>query len=133
MTTFTIHFKEKNQQRIQLFLEFVKSLDFVQSIEPETVSPPSPSQPKEPDSDLQYQTLQQIKDLYTDEWVLLANPQFREADIAGGIVLFHDKDKSKLFQNAKELVKKYPNATHIYTGEFPKRSKIGLIKMLNNG
>ena len=116
MTTFTIHFKEKNQQRIQLFLEFVKSLDFVQSIEPETVSPPSPSQPKEPDPNLQYQTLQQIKDLYTDEWVLLANPQFKETEIASGIVLFHDKDKSKLFQNAKELVKKHPNATHIYTG-----------------
>ena len=75
-------------------------------------------------------SFEEMKVLYPNEWILLGNPQKEDGKVLGGIVLFHSKDKRELAKNGSELVNKFDSATHIYTGEFPKNDKIGIIRQV---
>lgn len=120
MSSYNIVFQEKQSNQVELFLQFIQTLDFVASVQKIEENPA-----KE-----EFMSMEDMKKNYPDEWVLLGNPQKEEGKVLGGIVLFHSKDKRDLAKNGSELVKPYDSATHIYTGEFPKNDKIGIIRQV---
>lgn len=78
-----------------------------------------------------YMSIETIKKLYPNEWVLVASPQKEGHKIIGGTVLVHDANKRLMALQGRDLIKNYPSATHFYTGEMPKYAKIGIIKKVN--
>jgi hypothetical protein len=76
-----------------------------------------------------YLSIEMIKKLYPDEWVLVASPKKEGTKIIGGTVLVHDADKRLMALQARDLIKNYPSATHFYTGEILHYAKIGIIKL----
>ena len=79
-------------------------------------------------------TLQQIKEMYPNEWVLVGNPDLGDPKKLGsivkklisGIVLDHSKDKREVAEKAKGLPLYMERFTCIYTGEFPGHSRTWL-------
>ena len=70
-------------------------------------------------------SLEQIKTMYPDQWILIGNPVLSEPEINAsilsqfikGIVLFASKDKRELGYKAAELRKDVETTACIYTGE----------------
>lgn len=129
MTSYAIHLKGADNQRMKLLVEFIKSLDFVQSVEEfqETVSDNVLATDTEG-----YMSFEQIKQTYPNEWILLANTQEEGMNILGGTVLLHESDKRQLALKGRDLIKNHTKTTHFYTGEFPKRRTIGLMRKIEN-
>lgn len=74
-------------------------------------------------------SIEQIKTLFPNEWVLLGNPEYQNMKILKGIVIFHNKDKRELAYEARDKSawrQTYESATTIYTGEFPKNRRFWL-------
>lgn len=75
-------------------------------------------------------SLEQIKALYPNEWVLLANPIFQNSKILTGIVVLHNADKHQLAIEARsksaDWQKEFVGLTTIYTGTFPKNRRFWL-------
>lgn len=79
-------------------------------------------------------TIDEIKALYPDQWVLVGNPQMRADNFAGplihkiinGIVLYHSKDKREIGYKAVEIAKTVEETACIYTGTIPKNRKFWL-------
>ncbi len=74
-------------------------------------------------------SMEQIKALFPNEWVLLGNPEYQNMKILKGIVILHNKDKRELAYEAREKNAWryiYESATTIYTGEFPKNRRFWL-------
>jgi hypothetical protein len=72
-------------------------------------------------------SMEQIKTLFPNEWVLLGNPEYQNMKILKGTVILHHKDKRELAYEAREKNEWrqiYESATTIYTGEFPKNRRI---------
>ena len=75
-----------------------------------------------------------IKKMYPDEWVLLANPEMKEPTIQAsivsqlvrGIVLAHSKDKREIAYQSRSLKQGFKRYTCVFTGEIS-RSFSGLI------
>ena len=73
-------------------------------------------------------SIEDIKNMYPDQWVLIGNPTLRNPQSNGaiinrlisGIVLLASKDKRELAYKAKDLVKDYDETACIFTGEIPK-------------
>ena len=131
MNSYSIHFKNADSQKINAFIDFVKSLDFVQSVESFSLPKPAPSKPKKTAQADEFQTVAEIKRLFPNEWVLLANPRHEGIEILGGTVVLHDPDKRSMAVRGRDLVKNYQGITHFFTGEFPKRATIGLMRKIN--
>lgn len=129
MTSYAIHLKGADNQRMKLLVEFIKSLDFVQSVEEfqETVSDNVLATDTEG-----YMSFEQIKQTYPNEWILLANTQQEGMNILCGTVLLHESDKRQLALKGRDLIKNHTKTTHFYTGEFPKRRTIGLMRKIEN-
>ncbi len=83
---------------------------------------------------MQELTLNQIKALFPNEWVLIGNPILDEPEVESsiisqlisGVVIFHSKDKREIVYHTKEEKKNYETTTLIYTGEIPKGRKFWL-------
>jgi hypothetical protein len=75
-----------------------------------------------------YMLIDTIKKLNPNEWVLVASPKREGTKIVGGTVLAHDASKRYMALQGRDLIKKYPDATHFYTGEMPHYAKIGILK-----
>lgn len=71
-------------------------------------------------------TIEQIKESYPKQWVLIAEPNIQNTLVLGGIVLFGSKDKREIAYKRINWREKYKSATTIYTGEFPKNRKFWL-------
>jgi hypothetical protein len=71
-------------------------------------------------------TIDKIKSLYPDEWVLLGNPVMDESklDVLEGIPLFHSKDKKEVCYVGREKTANFDKITLIYTGTFTPTRKI---------
>lgn len=74
-------------------------------------------------------SIEQIKEAYPDEWVLIGNPIMDESDlhILSGIPVLHSKDKKEIayFGRAKAL--EYQTVMVIYTGQFKPVKRIATI------
>jgi hypothetical protein len=76
-----------------------------------------------------------IKKMYPDEWVLIANPEMREPNVQAsivsqlvrGIVLTHSKDKREIANQSRSLKQGFKSYTCVFTGEIPKTRIGGLI------
>jgi hypothetical protein len=74
---------------------------------------------------MQNLTIQEIKNLYPNQWILVGNPILMEPEINGsilsklisGIVLFASKDKRELGYKAANFRKNVETTACIYTGE----------------
>ena len=79
-------------------------------------------------------SIEDIKKMYPDQWVLLGNPVLRNPQSNGaivnrlitGIVLSASKNKRELAEKAKDLVGDYEETACVYTGEVAK-NKIYLL------
>ena len=58
-----------------------------------------------------------IEKRYKDEWVLLSNPKLVKGQIVSGKVVYHSKDRDKMYQKMLEL--KLKNFATFYTGKLP--------------
>jgi hypothetical protein len=129
-TIYAIQFKESEPQRIQKLLDYVQSLDFVQSVKPfseeENVVETPLGAPVEG-----YLTTEEIKKLHPNQWVLIAYTRKKDTQILGGKILLHEVDKRELALKGKDLIRQYPNVNHFYTGEFPTHARIGLLRKIS--
>ena len=80
---------------------------------------------------MQALTIEEIRNQYPDQWVLIGNPELRNAEvlepvvykILRGVVLLANKDKRALSLQAKAARQGYDSISCIWTGEFPKNRK----------
>lgn len=131
MTTYAVRFNTDDRDKIEPLLDFVKSLDFVSSVEEADEEPAPDEETSIPAADGQFLSTEQIRKLYPNEWVLLGDPIVKGIEILGGKVLVHDPDKRNMALRGKEFIPQYARATHFYTGTFPKRATIGLIRKIS--
>jgi hypothetical protein len=73
----------------------------------------------------QAMTIQEIESGFSDEWVLLGQPETNEAlEILSGRVLHHSKDRDEVYRQAVALrPKRY---AVLYTGQMPPNTAIVL-------
>jgi hypothetical protein len=62
-------------------------------------------------------SIEQIKALYPDEWVLVANPMSKGTKLINGIVLLHSKDKKEVCYLGKSMTEGYDKITLTFTGQ----------------
>ncbi|MEN9609467.1 MAG: hypothetical protein RLZZ628_281 [Bacteroidota bacterium] len=106
MTTFSLQLKEADNQQIQIWLAYLRSLDFIQALTPnETISNNG------------YLSVAELKKQYPNEWLLLADTQMNELELLGGRVILRAADKRQLALQGRDLVKQYAKVRHYYTGE----------------
>ena len=129
METYSIRFKNTDSHKIQSLIEFVRSLDFVQSVE--TFSGVSENKTEDTSTPDDYVTLDVMKARYPNEWVLLAHPKMVGMTVLGGKILLHETDKRTLTIKGKDLIRKYERVIHLYLGEPSKNAHIGLMKKTN--
>ena len=72
-----------------------------------------------------YQTIEQIKRQFPDEWILLGNPEIAETSVLGGVVVYHSKNKKDLL-NGKDLLTPFELSTWVFTGETAHDRKLWL-------
>jgi hypothetical protein len=92
MSTYAIEFKEADSSKIQNLINFVRSLDFVASVEPSSVNDTLLS-PKSIDNiatDSEYLPIVDLKILFPNQWVLLSNVKKDKTSIIGGKVICND-------------------------------------------
>jgi hypothetical protein len=117
-TTFSVQFKDAEKDQIKIWLDQLRSLDFIQAI-------------KEKEDPKSYLSVEAIKQSYPNQWVLLADAQAEGLQILGGRVILNMPDKHQLAINGRDLVKKHKKVRHFYTGEYPPQKHIGLIVRQN--
>lgn len=118
-TTFSLQLKEAERDQIKIWLDYLRSLEFVQTI-------------KEKDDVRPYLSVDSIKELYPNQWVLLADSKAEGVRILGGRVILNMPDKHQLALNGRDLVKEYANVRHFYTGEWPRHRHISLTSFFRN-
>ena len=128
-TTVEVRFNTDDRNKIEPLLDFVKSLDFVSSVEISTEEVESIAETPSESIAGQFLSIEAIREMYPNEWVLLAEPRKNGIEILGGIVLLHEADKRNMALRARDLVKKHANVTHFFTGKLPKRSSLGLLQV----
>ena len=75
-----------------------------------------------------FQTFEQVKHLYPDEWVLLGDPQMKNTTVLGGIVIYHSKDKREVCYLGKDKTQNFATVTIAYAGNLKKTGRIGILK-----
>jgi hypothetical protein len=69
--------------------------------------------------------MEEIKNSYKSEWILIENPETDEnLEIRSGIILWHSKDRDELYRKAREL--KPRHSVVVFTGSIQKESVIVL-------
>ncbi len=71
-------------------------------------------------------SINEIKKLYPNEWVLLGNPVMdkKQLDVLSGIPVFHSKDKKEVCYIGRDKTSGYDKITLIFTGTFKPARKI---------
>jgi hypothetical protein len=75
--------------------------------------------------------IEEIKQRYPNEWVLLGNPNMDGVNVLGGIVVFHASTKQGLLEG-RDLLKRFDHSTWTYTGERQRgtRQWVGIFRQL---
>ena len=77
-----------------------------------------------------YISLENLKDIYPDEWILLGNPAIENTKVLGGIVLFHSKDKKEVCYIGRDKTTDYQTVTIVFAGNIKQHRKIGILRKL---
>ena len=80
--------------------------------------------------DNSYITLEELKKIYPDEWVLLGNPKMKNTSVLGGIVLFHSKDKKEVCYRGRDKTTNFSTVTIAFAGALMHQRKIGILRRL---
>ncbi len=80
--------------------------------------------------DKTYITLDELKKLYPDEWVLLGNPQMKNTSVLGGVVLYHSKDKKEVCYIGRDKTAGFSTVTIAFAGDLKQHRRIGILKRL---
>jgi hypothetical protein len=72
-------------------------------------------------------TWEDIKKVYPDEWVVVANPVFDGMKIVEGIVISNHHDKRIASMEGGEKRAPYPSVTLTFTGQMPPQKRIGIL------
>jgi hypothetical protein len=120
--------KVPEQSDLEKLLDFLKSLKLAFTQKETKSLTTAPSLEKELDTE-GHLPMEIIKKMYPNEWVLLALLDKDDDEAKGGIVLYHHADLHELVAKGKDLIHNHTYTTHFYTGEFPKRPQIGLIRL----
>ena len=72
-----------------------------------------------------YQTIQEIKKQFPDEWILLGNPKMEETTVLGGVVVYHSTNKKDLLKG-KDLLTPFELSTSIFTNNIANDNKLRL-------
>ena len=72
-----------------------------------------------------YQTIQEIKKQFPDEWILLGNPKMEETTVLGGVVVYHSTNKKDLLKG-KDLLTSFELSTWVFTGDLDYNRKLWL-------
>lgn len=75
-----------------------------------------------------YTTIDELKKMYPDEWILLGNPEIKDTSVLGGIVLYHSKDKKEVCYIGRDKTAGYDSVTIAYAGDLKKRHTIGILR-----
>ncbi len=75
-------------------------------------------------------TFDKLKELYPNEWVLLDNPEMKNAMVLGGVVVYHNKDKKDVYHFGRDKVANFSRATIVFAGNLNLNRKIGILKRL---
>jgi hypothetical protein len=73
-------------------------------------------------------TFNNAKMLYPDEWILFGNPEIKNTSVVKGVLLYHSKDKKKVYHVGKNLAEGYQSVTIVYTGNLRQTHHIGILK-----
>ena len=80
--------------------------------------------------DKTYITLDELKKLYPDEWVLSGNPQMKNTSVLGGVVLYHSKDKKEVCYIGRDKTAGFSTVTIAFAGDLKQHRRIGILKRL---
>lgn len=80
--------------------------------------------------DKTYITLDELKKLYPDEWVLLGNPQMKNTSVLGGVVLYHSKDKKEVCYIGRDKTAAFATVTIAFTGDLKQHRNIGILRRI---
>ena len=71
-------------------------------------------------------SINEIKEHYPDEWVLIGNPVMDDSkiDVLSGIPIFHSKDKKEVCYIGRDKTSDFDKITLIFTGAFKPIRKI---------
>ena len=116
MTTLSLELKDADKNQVQEWVNYLRSLDFVQAIREKEVVAPT------------YLFIEDIRQQYPNQWVLLADAQMDGMRLLGGRVILHNPNKHQFALEGRDLVKQHTGVRHYYTGERPTQQKhIGVI------
>jgi hypothetical protein len=75
--------------------------------------------------------IEEIKQLYPNEWVLLGNPDMDGTTIISGVVVFHAPTKQGLLEG-RHLLKPFKHSTWTFTGERQRgtRQWVGIFRQI---
>ncbi len=77
-----------------------------------------------------YIAFDDVKKLYPDEWVLLGNPEMKNASVLGGIVLYHSKDKKEVCYIGKDKTDGFSTVTIAFAGNLKQHRKTGILRRI---
>jgi hypothetical protein len=77
-----------------------------------------------------YITLDELKKLYPDEWVLLGNPKMQNTSVLGGILLYHSKDKKEVCYVGRDKTTGFSTVTITFAGDMKQHRKIGILRRI---
>ena len=80
--------------------------------------------------DNRYISLDELKKIYPNEWVLLGNPKMKNTSVLGGIVLYHSKDKKEVCYVGRDKTAGYSAITVAFAGEPKQNRKIGILRKI---
>ena len=77
-----------------------------------------------------YQNIDDLKQIYPSEWLLLGNPKLKNTSVIGGIVLFHSQDKKEVYYIGRDKATNYDTVTITYAGDLIKERRIGILRKI---
>lgn len=76
------------------------------------------------------QKMNDIRGLYPEEWVLLANPEINGDLILNGEVLFHHKSKKTVLRAAQKESHNHKMIKIVYAGDLAKNVSLNIFKVV---
>ena len=80
--------------------------------------------------DNSFVAIDELKKIYPDEWILLGNPEIKNTNVLGGVVLYHSKDKKEVCYIGRDKTANYDTVTIAYAGNLKQHRKIGILKRI---
>jgi hypothetical protein len=80
--------------------------------------------------DKTYVSLEELRKLYPDEWILLGDPEMENTSVLGGTVLYHSKDKKEVCYIGKDKTDDYATVTIAFAGDLKQQRKVGILRRL---